>query len=51
MVKLLLFHVDIIIIMLFCRYLGHSGYTVLILNLQLETNIRKNSGKLFTTVI
>ena len=34
---MLLLHVDIKIMMLSCRDLGHSGDTVLITNLQFET--------------
>ena len=40
--RVLLFFVDIKINTLSCRYLGHSGATVLISNLQLKT---KSGGK------
>ena len=35
--RVLLLHVNISIVILSCRYLGHSGDTVLISNLQFET--------------
>ena len=35
---MLLLHVDIRIMILYCRYLGLSGGTVLLLNLQCEAN-------------
>ena len=35
MVRVLLFHVDVIIMIISCSYLGHSGNTVLIPNSQL----------------
>ena len=39
---MLLLRVDISIMILSCSYLGHSGDTVLVLNLKLET---KSGGK------
>ena len=38
MVRVFLLHVDIRIMILSCSYLGHIGDTVLITNLQFETN-------------
>ena len=51
MVRVLLFNVDIIMMMLSCRYLGHSGDTMLIPNLQFEIIVGGNIRKLFIKVI
>ena len=40
-VRVLMLHVDIMIVILFCSYLGHSGDTVLIWDLQFETKIER----------
>ena len=40
-VIVLLLNVDIGIIILSCRYLGHSGYTVLISNLKFESKSKR----------
>ena len=45
---MLILHVDIRIMMLYCRYLGHSGDTVQILNLQFETKSGRKEREIFT---
>ena len=45
---MLLLHVDINIMVLYCSYLGHSRDTVLISNLQFKTKSGKKYWEIFT---
>ena len=48
---MLLLHVDIGFMILYCRYWVHSGDKVLLSNLQFETRMGVNNREIFTKVI